>query len=133
VRADVGGDAGGEDRARGRERRSRRRVLRDLAAGAVARRAGALSVRGKRRADGRVGERAECGGAVPVEGGGGGGWCDAGSDQAGGVGLTPVSRVLTPCPPLPLGEGERREGTVSEVACRAFLLPRNSIEWSGFI
>src|SRR5256885_9904567 len=48
------------------ERRSPLGRLRDLPAGAVAPWAGALSVRGERRADGGVGERPQCGGAVPV-------------------------------------------------------------------
>jgi hypothetical protein len=44
----------------------------DTLAGAVARRSGALPVRGRRRADDGVGQRAECAGAVPVEGRAGG-------------------------------------------------------------
>jgi len=35
--------------------------------------------------DGRVGERSQCGGAIPVARCGGGGWWDARGRQAGGV------------------------------------------------
>src|SRR5205814_2283872 len=89
--------------------------LRDLAAGAVARRAGALSVRWERRADGRVGERPQCGGAVPVAGCAGGGWGDAGCCKARGVSPHPLS----PSPIWERGDDGRGERGGWRVTCRA--------------
>src|SRR5439155_23569600 len=90
------------------QRRSSGRHGRGLRAGEGVGRRRAVSVRRQCRADGRVGQRSQRGGAVPDSHGAAGAWW---SDAEGGVVLTPCRRV---------GSTTRRGGWM--VACRALLL-----------